>query len=350
VRPYLLLNFGALIITTVAVAQAGPQEPSSKPYPPPGRLLDIGGRKLHLYCTGKGTPTVILMAGGGAFSIDWALVQPKIAESTRVCSYDRAGLAWSDPGPADETVEQTIHDLHTLLRAAGEKAPYLLVGASVAGIFIQAYQRAFPDEVAGLVFSNSSNRIGTMVHGKAGLIWELTEDEIRSAFPLPGSAKGPAPTREGEPFDRLPPGLQAVRLWLAVKLWQKWDPAKATPESMLSWRREFLKEFDETDRSDHPLGQLPVVVLSSNPAATESERRSRAGAEGRLDFLSSNSVHIVASGSGHEIHLYQPDLVAQTLLRTVSALRNRVPLKGSPVPLTSFKHFHSKSALADVRK
>src|SRR5262245_9158927 len=164
------------------------------------------------------------MAGGGAFSIDWALVQPKIADSTRVCSYDRAGLAWSDPGPADETVEQTIHDLHTLLRAAGEKPPYLLVGASVGGILIQACQRAFPGEVAELVFSNSSNRIGMMVHGKAGLIWDLTEDEIRSLFPQPSSAKGPAPSREAEPFDRLPPGLQAMRLWLDVKLWEKRDP------------------------------------------------------------------------------------------------------------------------------
>ena len=77
-----------------------------------------------------------------------------------MCSYDRAGLAWSDSGPADETVEQTIADLHTLLGTAGEKAPYLLVGASIGGIYIRAYQRAFPDEVAGLIFTNSSNRVG----------------------------------------------------------------------------------------------------------------------------------------------------------------------------------------------
>src|SRR5262245_24393414 len=133
----------------------------------------LAGRKLHLYCSGKGSPIVILVAGGGAFSIDWALVQPRVAQETRVCSYDRAGLAWSDPGPADETVEQTIADLHTLLRAAGEKRPYLLVGASIGGLFIRAYQRAFPDEVAGLVFTNSSNRIGRSVSGKASLIWDL---------------------------------------------------------------------------------------------------------------------------------------------------------------------------------
>jgi pimeloyl-ACP methyl ester carboxylesterase len=324
---------GALIIGFVAFAQARAQEPLSKPYPPPGRLVDIGGRKLHIDCSGQGSPTVILVAGGGAFSIDWALVQPKVAESTRVCSYDRAGLAWSDPGPADETVEQTIRDLHMLLRAAGENGPYLLVGASIGGIFIQAYRSAFPEEVAGMVFSNSSNRVGVMVHGKAGLIWELTQPEIRSAFPLPTPVKGPAPTREGKPFDRLPAALQAVRLWLEVRLWENWNPSKANPDSILSWRREFLKEFDETDPGkDRPLGQLPVVVLSSDKTATESQRQSRDGAAARLDFLSRNTAHVVALGSGHEIHLYQPDLVVRSLLRATSAVRNRVPLSSLVSP------------------
>src|SRR5207245_5039100 len=111
---------------------------AQSPPPPPGRLVDIGGRKLHLQCSGKGSPTVILMAGGGAYSIDWALVQPKVAKSTRVCSYDRAGLAWSDPGPADETVEQTIGDLHALLRAAGDTGPSLLGGAWLGGLVLRA--------------------------------------------------------------------------------------------------------------------------------------------------------------------------------------------------------------------
>jgi pimeloyl-ACP methyl ester carboxylesterase len=300
---------------------------ASQEYPPPGRLVDIGGRKLHLYCTGKGSPTVILMAGGAAFSIDWALVQHGIAEHTRVCSYDRAGLAWSDAGPREETVEETIGDLHALLRAGGEKGPYLLVGASIAGIFIRAYQRAYPEEVAGLVFSNSSNRIGMSAKGKAGLIWDLTEDEIRSTFPLPASVKGAAPSREEEPFDRLPAALQAVRLWLDRRQWEKWEPTKMGPESMLSWRKEFLREFEETDaHKESPLGALPVIVLSSGPVAEESERQSRKGAAARLDFLSSNSLHITATGSGHEIHLYQPDLVIQTLLRALPAVRNQTPL------------------------
>jgi len=215
----------AVIVVLAIAVQACTQSPQQ--YPPPGRLIDIDGRRLHLHCTGKGSPTVVFMVGGGAFSIDWALVQPKVAQDTRVCSYDRAGLAWSDPGPADETVEQTISDLHILLKNGEEKGPYLLVGASVGGIYIQAYQRAFPKEVVGLVFSNSSNRIGRLVNGKPGLIWELTEEQIPSTFPLAASDKGPAPTSEDDPFDRLPPDLRAVRLWLDIKLWQRWEPTKA---------------------------------------------------------------------------------------------------------------------------
>jgi pimeloyl-ACP methyl ester carboxylesterase len=319
------------VLTGLAAATALHAQEPARNYPPPGRLLDVGGRGLHLHCSGQGSPTVILVAGGSAFSIDWALVQPKVAEGTRVCSYDRAGMAWSDPGPVDETVEQTVGDLHRLLSAAGERGPYLLVGASIGGIFIRAYQRAHAEEVAGLVFSNSSNRVGMKVKDKSGLLWDLTEDELRSAFPQPATAKGPAPTRAGEPFDRLPPDLQAVRLWLDVRLWERWDPGKASPESLLSWRREFLREFSETDPGqERPFGTLPVMVISSGPAATEAERSSRGGAAARLDFLSSNTIHIIATGSGHEIHLYQPEVVIRALARVVSAVRARVPLASVP--------------------
>jgi pimeloyl-ACP methyl ester carboxylesterase len=290
-------------------------------------MIDIGGRKLHLYCTGKGSPTVILIAGGGAFSIDWALVQPKIADQTRVCSYDRAGLGWSDPGPAEETVEETINDLHALLRASSEKAPFVLVGASIGGVFSQAYQRAFPEDVTGLVFSNSANRVGFKGKDQGGLLWELTEADLRSGFPLPPSSKNPMPTREDDPYDRLPPDLQKVRLWLDVRLWEKSDPAKATPDSLLSWRKEFLKEFDETDPGKKaPLGTIPTVVVSSNPPANDAARRSRDEAGPRLDFLSSNTLHITATGSGHEIHLYQPDRVIEGVLQAVTAVRNGHPL------------------------
>jgi pimeloyl-ACP methyl ester carboxylesterase len=320
-------SFLFLLLLILSVALPLPAAPVADQHPPLGRMIDVGGRKLHLNCTGKGNPTVVLVAGGSAFSIDWALVQPRISLITRVCSFDRAGLAWSDSGPADETVEQTINDLHTLLKTAKEKAPYVFVGASIGGIFIQAYQRAFPTEVGGLVFTNSANKVGKMIKEKGALIWDLTEEEIRSAYPLPPTiTKGPMPTHEGAPFDRLSPELQAVRLSFDVRSWEKWDRTKVGPEADLSWRKEFLREFGETETNEYPLGKLPVVVISSGPKAPEAERRSREGAAARLDFISSNSAHITAQGSGHEIHLFQPDMVVNGLTRMIEAVRKRVSL------------------------
>jgi pimeloyl-ACP methyl ester carboxylesterase len=297
-------------------------------YPPPGRLIDVGGRKLHLLCSGKGSPKIILVAGGGAFAIDWTLVQSRIDSTTRVCSYDRAGLGWSDPGPQDETVEQTVGDLHHLLQIVGEKPPYILVGASIGGIFIQAYQRSYPSEVAGLVFSNSSNRVGLALPSKTDLLWNLTEDEIKSIYPIPPPEnKGNPPSEISDPFDRLPPRFQAMWLSLTVRLWENWTSSTTGPECMLSWRKEFLREFEETERNKNPpLGKLPVIVLSGDPAANDSVLKSRDAAGGRLDFLSSNTIHITATGTGHEIHLYQPGTVVIALKEMLYAIRNHKPL------------------------
>jgi hypothetical protein len=103
--------------------------------------------------------------------------------------------------------------------------------------------------------------------------------------------------------------------------------SKAVPEDLLSWRKESLTEFDATDAGKKPpLGSLPVVVVASDPAAPESARHSRDEAGRRLDYLSANTLHVTTAGSGHEIHLYQPDRVIQAVLQAVSAVRTGRPL------------------------
>jgi pimeloyl-ACP methyl ester carboxylesterase len=288
---------------------------------PPGRMVDVGGRKLYLHCTGNRSPTIVLVGGGGAFAIDWALVQPKIGVTTRACSYDRAGLGWSETGPADETVEQTVSDLHELLHRAGERPPYVLVGASIGGIYIRAYQREFPNDVAALVFANSANRVGFVASGANGLLWDLSEDQIRGAFPAQPFSD-PTPSRVGEPFDRLPEDLQATRLQFDRQLHERWRRTPDGPASTLSWRKEFLREFDETEAGTPPLGALPVVVISSDPIQADTTR-SRDGFAARRLLFSRNTTLVVAKGSGHEIHLYQPETVVQTLRQTIATLRNR---------------------------
>jgi pimeloyl-ACP methyl ester carboxylesterase len=114
--------------------------------------VDIGGRDLFLHCTGEGSPTVILEAGFGDTSGIWDKVQPGVAQTTRVCSYDRAGLGQSDPPPTDvRTFGEVVADLHALLTTAGVPGPYVLVGNSIGGPFIRLYAGTYPEEIAGLV-------------------------------------------------------------------------------------------------------------------------------------------------------------------------------------------------------
>src|SRR3954470_7605870 len=120
---------GLLLLTWIQVAFSAEQtETARPPFPAPGKLIDVGGWRLHLNCTGEdkaGQPTVILEAGVGDFSVEWSLVQPGVATFARVCSYDRAGDGWSDIGPHPRTFQQIVYELHALLAAAGERPPYL---------------------------------------------------------------------------------------------------------------------------------------------------------------------------------------------------------------------------------
>src|SRR6516162_5157930 len=125
------------VITTVATAQLASTPP---PFPAPGRMVDVGGWKLHLNCTGEqrvGKPTVILEAGAGDFSVEWSLVQPEVAAFSRVCSYDRAGDGWSELGPHPRTFQQVVYELHQLLKTAGERPPFIMVGHSYGGWLVR---------------------------------------------------------------------------------------------------------------------------------------------------------------------------------------------------------------------
>jgi pimeloyl-ACP methyl ester carboxylesterase len=135
-----------------------------------------------LNCTGNGSPAVVAESGLGAFSVDWALVQPEVSKFTTFCSYDRAGYAWSDNGPALDLVEETVDDLRMLLRNAGVGPPYVLIGASIGGLYVRAYQRRFPEEVAGLVLDDASSEqfLDFHIQGKDKVLADISGDELDS--------------------------------------------------------------------------------------------------------------------------------------------------------------------------
>ena len=137
--------------------QATTKSPQAAAGPMPGKLVDVGGYRLHLNCTGTGSPTVVLLNGLGETSPLWARVQPAVAATSRVCAYDRAGQGWSDDSsnPADATTAAT--DLHKLLTAAGETGPFVLAGHSSGGVHALTYTHLYPNDVAGVVLLDSAS-------------------------------------------------------------------------------------------------------------------------------------------------------------------------------------------------
>src|SRR5215204_4461492 len=139
-----------------AIYQSIATERAERAYPPPGEMVDVGGYRLHINCVGQGSPTVLLDAGSGGFSAQWVRVQREVSETTRVCAYDRAGMGWSEMGPDPRDAQQITSELHTLLGKAGIEGPYVLVGHSYGGMYMQTYAARYPDEVAGVALVDSS--------------------------------------------------------------------------------------------------------------------------------------------------------------------------------------------------
>ena len=312
----------ALSISSVMRAQAPP--PFS---PAPGRLVDVGGRKLHLLCSGQGAPTVVLEAGASSFAIDWTLVQREVSRTNRTCSYDRAGFGWSDE-TKPETRASSAADLHKLMATAGEKAPFVLVGASRGGLLIRAYLLDYPQDVAGLVFVDpaSEDRLFTMLNGQGMLIAELTAEQLRTTFP---TRSVPIPRRKpqtGAPFDRLPPDLYAVRVRLDEQLIASFPdsvPPEVVGHSQETERAFLARLLASRSASPHPLGDRPTVVLSRG-VEPNAERDSVHAALARL---SSNSRHVVIAGSGHEIHLFEPSAVVQAIADVLRSVREKSPVQ-----------------------
>src|SRR5687768_853939 len=271
--------------------------------PAPGRLIDVGGRKLHVNCAGTGSPTVVLEAGASSFAIDWSLVQPEVAKSTRVCSYDRAGSGWSDARTDVETPPRVIQDLRTALATAGEKPPYVMVGASRGGFFVRLFTATHPADVVGMVLvdPSSEDRLFTMFNGTAVTIASLTAEQYRSIQPTAPVTIAPRSPQVGTPFDRLPAPLYETRVAIDRRLIASMPPT-VPPEVVLEYGegdRAMQAAFAQTRaRQQHPLADRPLVVLTRGLDSTQPVIDVHAA----LARLSSNARHIVVKDSGHEVH------------------------------------------------
>jgi len=295
-RSRLLLG---VIIISVGVSWAErtmAQKPPSGPAP--GVLVDIGGHKLHLRCVGPAGagPTVILEAGGGGFSRDWSLVQDLLSSRVRTCAYDRAGLGWSEPGPAPRTMRQEVFELHALLEAAKVAGPFVLVGQSIGGLLVRLYTEQYGGDVVGVVLvdpTHESDMLGSVRYG--GLV-RLREKATGRAVP--------EPRREGKASTQYNPDDD----YLAEELQQLYLSRKANPE---------------------PLGKRPLIVLGAGkrpaPPGTPEDlwaqlRVEKDGQRIDLSRLSSNSKFVLDPASSHAIQIDNPQLVARAIEEVLAAL------------------------------
>ena len=267
---------------------------------------------------------MIFENGAGAFSVDWALVQPGIARTTRACSYDRARHAWSDPTPVAETAGSVARDLHALLAAAGERPPYVLVGHSMGGIYVRIYERRYPNEVAGMVLVDASHEdsLFTMYRGRGVTIGSLTAEQILETLP-PGDIRLPVrPAQTGEPFNRLPDALYKLRVELERRLIAS-DASQPVPhatvvEAVEGQRAAFAELQQARKARPDEFANRPMVALSRGNAPAELRQ-----AHAELAAASKSGRHAVVAGAGHEIQLFQPAAVIESVEEVLSSVRSR---------------------------
>jgi pimeloyl-ACP methyl ester carboxylesterase len=293
-------------------------------YPPLGQLVDLGGFRLHLNCIGQGTPTVVMDAGGGAPSITWGLVPQKIAEFTRVCTYDRAGLGWSDPNlRTPRTSQQSVDELHTLLTKAGIKPPYILVGHSLGGANMRLYASQYPEDVVGLVLVDSSHELSMTSE-----TWKRIKRELWLYQVMRVASRVGVLRLIGEL--NLLPILEEIKQEikkypLAVQaLFDTYKSYCYRPHYWASVSSEYAnleKSFEQLE-DVISLNNLPLIVLVQGvKAPAMSDERFQRWQKLQLDLtkLSSNSQYIIAQNSGHLIPLEQPDLIVSAVRQLVES-------------------------------
>jgi pimeloyl-ACP methyl ester carboxylesterase len=321
----ILLGLLALIVLLAlggasyeAIMAAG----DGKRYPPPGQLVDVGGYRLHLQCVGQGSPTVVLDAGLGGFSLDWGAVQPDIATSTRVCAYDRAGLGWSDPGPTPRIPQQFASELHALLTKGGVEGPYVLVAHSLSGKTARLFASQHPDEVAGRVLVDARH------------------EHVDDHRPPEQLAADEAEQRQFQNMIRWMARFGLVRLLWAPALpsvqpgSENLTPETRTALGVLQARPRQIKtalaeegaKMDSNTllRTAASLGATPLIVLASGQSVDRDPIWKEA--QQIMTGLSSNSRLIIAQ-SGHYVHFEQPAQVVESIRQVVDAARTGKPLK-----------------------
>ncbi len=311
------------VIATMAVAAVGGgyetvgEATDAAAYPMPGQLFDVGGHRLHLECTGSGSPTVVLQPGMGEMSSNHAWIARALAEDTRVCAYDRAGRGWSDPVDSPQDANEIATDLHALLEAADVPGPYVMAGHSFGGLYTLTYAARYPDEVAGMVLIDTTAPASatgeTTVRADGGSYDALGRvSALLSITARLGLGRLYARTE----FGTLPPRAgDEVRANLA------------TADNLRTTIEEFAQGTASAQlaASFRDFAESPLVVLTAGVGGDAE----LLAAHVDLANLSTNSVHRIIDGATHQSLIADRDDAAtttQAILDVVSSIRRGGPL------------------------
>ena len=316
--------FAAVVVATSAAASCAYNAAAIHRFwakhPPAGPFEEVNGSRMHIDCTGSGSPALILDAGLGGDSVSWSELQPVLSQTTRVCSYDRAGFGWSQAARGPRDADAIAGELHQLLRQAGVSGRVVLMGNSIAGLYIRDYAALYPAEVAGLIFVDASNPSADAAARSGGaappawvfhLALMLGVPRIIGRCSHPGGGPEAAfQTMLSEDFCRLHYEAYAAEL------------------------REFGASSQEVERA-HSFGSLPILIFSHDPlgtlprrSETEAEKATQsawnAGQE-KLKALSTRSRRIIVTGSSHHLDEERPGLVETEVAEFIQEIRGVAP-------------------------
>lgn len=282
-------------------------------YKPTGWHADIGKRKLHVTATGHGSPTIILEAGMGGCSLDWALVAPALSKNANVITYDRAGLGFSEDILEWPTCSAYVDDLRALLKTLGAAPPYLLVGHSYGGMIMRLFASRFPDEVCGLVLVDATHESRylpdeTTQGRKKQLISSLTRYKLGYML---GPLGIPRIMKQHIGSKRLP------EQWLA--------PVRALGYQASAYRAVYAEQLCTIESSlqlmmAEPLKEdLPVVVLSAGLQNEEWQQGQQ-----KLVHLTNRTIQIIVEDSWHSIHIHKPEAVINAITSLLQEIHSNM--------------------------
>jgi pimeloyl-ACP methyl ester carboxylesterase len=302
------------VLAVGAAVQAVQTGRDRRRYPPPGRLVDLGGYRLHLDIRGPADraegPTVVLEAGMGSFSANWYWVQHELARTMRVVAYDRAGLGWSDRGTAPRDADSIARELHAALGAAGVEGPYLLAGHSFGGLPVRAFAALFPDETAGVVLVDAS-------HPDQWVRWP-----VRRADRMIATSQRVSAVLARVGLFRLVDVSRQISAGLPERQVGELRARSALPGASAVEAQQMDAWPLSRDQLTADLGDLPLVVLGVTDQPRGAETLTALQAE--LPALSTNSARVIVQGATHE------SLVAGQEHAMVVAAAIRAVAEGEP--------------------